>query len=130
MKRGKLVLLSLVTVLVLTGCGKKELTCTMSAEQNGVNMEQTIEVKFDGNTIDDMSIVMDVEIPENLSSQKDTFKTTYEALDFKVEEIDKGLRLTADRDSKYVKENLDLGESKANYDDAKKQFENAGYKCK
>lgn len=130
MRKGKLILLSLMAVLALTGCGKKELSCTMSSTENGVKMEQTLEVKFDGDTLDDVNIVMDMEIPESLSSSMDLLKSTYEALDFKVEETSKGLKLTADGDSKYIKENLNLGETKASYDDTKKRLETAGYTCK
>lgn len=130
MRKSKLVLLSLISVLVLTGCGKKELTCTMSQTQEGIKMDQTLTVKFDGKTIDDMTIVMDMELPESVQDRKDLLKTTYEALDFKVEDSKKGLKLTADSDSKYIKENLNLGKTEASYDDTKKQLETAGYKCK
>lgn len=130
MRKGKLVLLSLLSVLVLTGCGKKELVCTMNTSQSGVNMDSTVTVKFDGDTVEDMNLVMDMEIPESLQSSKDVLKSTYEALDFKVEDSDKGFKLTADAESKYFKDNLKLGESKLKYDDAKKQLEDSGFTCK
>lgn len=129
MKKSKLVLLSLVTLLVLTGCGKKELTCTMSQTENNIKMDSTVVVNFDGKTVEDMNMTMDVEIPETLQSQKETLKNFYEQATFKVEDTDKGLRLTADKDSTFFKD-LKLGESKANYDDTKDALEAQGFTCK
>lgn len=129
MRRGKLVLLSLVTLLVLTGCGKKELTCTMSQTQNDVKMDSTVVVKFDGKTVEDMNMTMDVEVPESLQSQKELLKSSFEAQTFKVEETDKGFKLTADSESKFFKD-LKLGESKASYDDTKDALEAQGFTCK
>lgn len=129
MKKSKLVLLSLITVLVLTGCGKKELTCTMSQTENNIKMDSTVVVNFDGKTVEDMNMTMDVEIPETLQSQKETLKNFYEQATFKVEDTDKGLRLTADKDSTFFKD-LKLGESKANYDDTKDALEAQGFTCK
>lgn len=129
MKRGKLVLLSLITVLVLTGCGKKELTCTMSTEESGAKIDSTVVVKFGGKTVEDMNMTMDVEIPESLQAQKEVLRAFYEKADFKVEDSETGLKLTADADSKYF-EQLKLGESKASYDDTKEQLEKSGFTCK
>ncbi|MCI8330795.1 MAG: hypothetical protein HFE04_01700 [Bacilli bacterium] len=129
MKSGKLVLLSLVTILVLTGCGKKELTCTMSQTQNGVKMDSEVVIKFDGKTVEDMNMTMDVEIPESLQEQKELLKSSFEAQTFKVEESEKGLKLTADAESKFFKD-LKLGESKASYDDTKEALEGQGFTCK
>lgn len=130
MKRGKLVLLSLISVLVLTGCGSnKELNCSMTDTSSGMQIDANVVVKFDGKTVEDMNITMDVNIPEEYKSQTATMKSLYEAAEFKVEETDKGLRLSAGSDSKYFKD-LNLGDTKASYDDTKKQFEAAGYTCK
>lgn len=129
MKSGKLVLLSLVTILVLTGCGKKELTCTMSQTQNGVKMDSEVVIEFDGKTVEDMNMTMDVEIPESLQEQKELLKSSFEAQTFKVEESEKGFKLTADAESKFFKD-LKLGESKASYDDTKEALEVQGFTCK
>lgn len=129
MKSGKLVLLSLVTILVLTGCGKKELTCTMSQTQNGVKMDSEVVIEFDGKTVEDMNMTMDVEIPESLQEQKELLKSSFEAQTFKVEESEKGFKLTADAESKFFKD-LKLGESKASYDDTKEALEAQGFTCK
>jgi uncharacterized lipoprotein YehR (DUF1307 family) len=131
MKKSKIVLLSLVSVLVLSGCGKKELTCTMDSSTAGMTTKTTVDIKLDGSTLDSMNVALDVTIPDEYKDQKDQIIENLKASDesFKVSETKNGVKLTAGSDSKYF-ENFDLKDKKVDYDEVKEVFEKAGFECK
>lgn len=130
MKKGILVLSSLVALVGLTGCGKK-LTCTMDNSSLGLEAKSTVEVKFKGDSVDSMKVSMDITIPEEYMDEKDDlinqFKDSYD--DVKVTEIKNGIRIEADENSSFF-QGLDVKDKTVSYDDVKKAFEGQGYTCK
>lgn len=132
MKKGILVISSLVALVGLTGCGKK-LTCTMENSQLGLEMKQKVEVKFKGDTVDTMKIAMDIVVPDKYKDQKqeliDSFKEEDENM--KVTETKDGIRIEADSSSdSSLFDEFDVEGKEASYDDVKKAFEAQGYTCK
>lgn len=134
MKRGKLALLLVVALFMVSGCGKeKELVCNTSLTQSGITIEQDVKVKMKGNKVEDVKFDMLVKYPEGYTDeQKNTLYETYKAqestLDMTAEKADNGVKLTAGKDSKYL-EDVDF-DSKIKYDDLKKEYEKKGYTCK
>lgn len=136
MKKGKLALLLVVALFMVSGCGKEQtLSCTTEESTSGITMKSSIDVKFKGKKVDDMKVTIDVEYPEGTTAEQNelfssTLKTQFESQGLKSEDLENGLRLTADKDSKFFEENdIDLDE-KADYDEAKETFESMGYTCK
>lgn len=132
MKYGKL-LLSFVAVGILTGCGSsgKTLKCTLDNQVSGMDSKTTVEAKFKSDKLDSMTVDVDITVPDEYKDQK---KTLMDALSqtgegIKVTETKEGIKITADSNSEYYK-NLNLGDDKAKYSDAKKALESQGYKCK
>ena len=131
MKKVKLLLLSLVLVTVLTGCGSnKELSCSMTDTTSGLEVKSSVNIKLKNSKVDDMSVVVDAKIPEELAEQKQTIIDTLKGTDnsFEVSETEDGVRLTAGKDSKYFS-NFNLEKEKVSYDELKETFEAAGFKC-
>lgn len=130
MKKGVLVLSSLVALVGLTGCGKK-LTCTMENSQSGLEMKQNVEIKFKDDSVDTMKVTMDITIPDEYKDEKqeliDMFKEEDENI--KVTETNDGIRVEADENSDLFAD-MDIKDKEVSYDDAKKAFENQGYTCK
>lgn len=130
MKKGILVLSSLVALVGLTGCGKK-LTCTMDNSQSGLEASSKVEVKFKGDNVDSMKVSMDITVPEEYKDEKqgliDMFKESYE--DVKVTETKNGIRIEADENNSAFA-GLDIKDKTVSYDDVKKAFEGQGYTCK
>lgn len=131
MKKGILVISSLVALIGLTGCGGKKLTCTMENNSLGLEMSQKVEITFKKDKIDDMKIVMDVKVPDEYKDQKQDLIDELKDLDegMKVTETKDGIRaeMTADDDD-FKEFNID-GES-VSYDEVKKAFEAKNYTCK
>lgn len=130
MKKGILVISSLVALVGLTGCGKK-LTCTMENNSLGLEMKQKVEVKFKGDTVDTMKVSMDITVPDEYKDRKqeliDMFKEEDDSI--KVTETKNGIRIEADNDSDIFAE-MDINGKEASYDDVKKAFEAQKYTCK
>lgn len=130
MKKGKLLVLSLILVTVLTGCGSnKELSCTMTDSSSGLEVKSSVNVKLKNSKVDDMNVIVDAKIPEELKEQKQVIIDTLKGTDnsFEVSETEDGVRLTAGKDSKYFS-NVDLNE-KVSYKELKDTFEAEGFKC-
>ena len=134
MKRGKLTLLLIVTMFMVSGCGaEKELVCTTTMSESGITIEQEVNVKMKGKKVDDINLDMIVLYPEGYTDDQkktlfETYKNQEDVLDMKAEDSEKGVKLTAGKDSKYFKDvNFD---SKVTYDDLKSEYEKKGYTCK
>lgn len=131
MKKGILVLSSLVALIGITGCGGKKLTCTMENNSLGLEMTQKVEVTFKKDKIDDMKVIMDVKVPDEYKDQKqeliDELKDLEEGM--KVTETKDGIRaeMTAGEDD--FKE-LNIDSETVSYEDVKKAFEAQKYTCK
>lgn len=133
MKKIKFVILPLVALLVLSGCGsKKTLTCTNEMTMSGMETKVTAEIEFNKDKIEAMKVVMDMDLPEEYKDQKQTLIDTFEqsGTGMKAEETKNGIRITADQDSKYVADTFGIKGTEANYDDVKDAFESQNYTCK
>lgn len=134
MKRGKMALLLVVALFMVSGCGKEQtLNCTMDIDSMGVTMKYGIDIDFKGSSVDDMNVSVEVEYPEGITEEQktlmtSTIKTQLESQGLEGKETENGMKLTAGKDSPYFS-GLDYS-GKLEYDDAKKYFEAAGYTCK
>ena len=129
MKKGKMLIASLLVLFTMTGCGSKTLTCTSEYKESGVEMGYSISAKFKSDKLNSMKVSVDVTLPENLMSQKqtmiDTMKDTKEIENAKITETKDGFKVEGIANAK------ELGtDNNASYDDVKKTLEAAGYKCK
>lgn len=129
MKKGKLVIASLLVLLTMTGCGGKKMTCTIEEKSLGMEMKGTVNISFKGDKFSSAKAKMDITLPDSLKDQKDTmlnsFKNSNEMKDVKVKETKNGFRLTGQLSAE------DLGiDDDVSYADAKKELEAGGYKCK
>ena len=67
----KLVLAGVLSLLVLTGCGKKEtVVCTMDKEMNGIKVNSTINTLIEGSKFKNMNAEYEIIIPESALSRK------------------------------------------------------------
>lgn len=131
MKKSKMAILSILAVVLLTGCGGKDsITCTMSSTQSGMTTKQKIEVKLENDKVDTMKVTMDIAIPDEYKDQKqtmiDTFKQMGTGMD--VKETEEGIRVTADESSSFF-DSYNIKEGKVSYDEIKEAFESQNYEC-
>ena len=131
MKKGKLVVLALVTLVTLTGCGGKKLACTMSEKTLGIQNNMSVEVTFKDNKVDKMKAIVDMVLPDEYKEQKqtliDNIKDSNENME--VIETKDGIRTTISGGSDMIGE-LNLDDDITTYEDFKKHFEAQGYTCK
>lgn len=134
-------LICLVAILILTGCGKSgnQVTCTMSQDQSGMSMKQTVKMSFKDSNVDSASISMDVKLDDAyksyksilISSVKSEFSSLEEQYNVKinVKETSNGfnVNLTLNKDAMVSMFGSDLSGTK---DQAVKYFESEGYTCK
>lgn len=137
----KKVLLGLCCTLVLTGCGGKTLTCTMSEKENGMEMKQKVALTFkdDKNVKGKMevSIKVDEESKEYLDLMKGMLDAAFEEYEEAGLKVDSKLKDTSleisveydvDKLTDELKEDLDYSDT--TYEETKKDFEEEGYTCK
>lgn len=133
MKKLKMVILPLVAVLMLSGCGggNESVTCTMSTTTSGMNTDQKVEIKLKDNKVDTMKVTIDIEVPDEYKDQKQAMMDAMKELGsgMEVEETDKGIKVTADQDSSYF-DAYNIKDGKVKIDDIKEAFEAQNYKCK
>ncbi len=128
MKKGILILLAVVAVFGMTGCGEKKLTCKIDNSQLGLEANSTVEIKFKKDTVDSMKVSMDIVVPDEYQDEKkdlmDMFKESYENI--KVTETNSGIRIESDGNSS----DFVVSGVTGSYGDVKKDFEDLGYTCK
>lgn len=146
MKKGLIILSSIIVLGLATGCGskKKVLECTKTEDQSGVKLKSTITANFKGNNVEDMVVNMDAILGDSYKNYKSTYVKAFESsfssykdlkgVNVKISETDDGvnIKLTADLDKMDddAKDALDIVNTKANYDQSKKDLEDDGYTCK
>lgn len=124
-----------VIVILATGCSKeKVLKCTMEQSQSGATTISHMNVNFKGNEATKIDMDIEIKYDEKYKSYADTFKSTLESQQSKLEDTgytvkitsgDNSVKLTANGTSK----TLDESEYKVNYKATKEKFEDAGYTC-
>lgn len=150
MKKIKYLVITLLALLVVTGCGSsKKLTCTKEESSSGIDMKQTITVNFNKDKVSKVKLSLNSKATdENVKSNWNLFS---EALGSQFSSSSKeGIKITTKDDSKnytYLieleidvnkakKEDLedydmeDILDSNESYSDLKKEFEDQGYSCK
>ena len=144
MKKSLFLVVSVVMIGLLTGCGKeKVLECDLKETQNGMQMSQNLKATFKGNEVKDITMKMDVVLEEKYKSYSDMFVSSIDSqftkyknkkgLTYKTEKSDDGVvvNIYADLDkmSKEDKEELDLVDTTGSYDKTKEELEKEGYTC-
>ena len=147
MKRFKTLLIVVIGVFCLTGCGGKKLTCSQSATEEGMKTNVEVTLKFSGDEVSNIKMVMDYqaeseELKGSWSMYTGVLDGMFKEMDgkdgvkYSSKADDKNFKysLTLDIDpskvAKEVSESLDLEDLKGTYDTVKKEAEAAGFTCK
>lgn len=149
MKKG---LLIGILLLLCTGCsigGGKDLSCTYTESNEGLNVKSTIDMHFESNVVNNVKFTMNIS-PES-EDMKDNWSYVEAAYNDKYASIEKdGLKVSNNADSKNkiytitieanpqkaTKEDLekygmgDLAGATDTYEIAKNGLEDEGYSCK
>ena len=141
-----LLVITVVGLVLVTGCSREQtLTCTKDISSSGIDMLQTVNVKFVNNKVDTMNTTVVVKLPDSYKSYADTFvsrfKQQYESQYGSYEHVkidtvkksDSEIDVNIDFDYKNMtdqeKKALDLTGSEK-YSVNKKTLEGQGYTCK
>lgn len=137
----KLVLAGMLSLLVLTGCGKKEtIVCTQSQEQSGITLDSTVNVYLENSRFKGLDMVIDIAVPESMLSRKDvlvtalenqyqSFETKY-GVTPKTTETDNGAKVTMEMTAEQAKEFSGSNNDKATRKDVIETFGKQGFECK
>ena len=150
MKKIKLLGTISIFCFLLSGCGNGQvLSCSMTQEQSGATMKQTVDITFKKEQVSNVKMAIDTKVTDDVSdsdwnSLVDMLDEQYPAADkngFKLtrnnDEKKRSYKITIDVDVNKVKED-DLAEydleglagAQGTYDDIKEQMENSGLTCK
>ena len=136
----KVLLAGILSLVVLTGCGKKEtITCTQSQSTMGVKLEAVVKVELEGNKFKGIDMVIDAILPEKYMDQKDTFVKSFEkqyaSFESKygvkpvVSESEQGVKVTANMSAEQAKKFSGSNNDKATRKDVIDTFGKQGYTC-
>ncbi len=140
-----------VSVLFITGCGNSEktLTCTMSEEDDGLSMEQTVDLSFSDDKVTNVKMSIDTKITD--STYQENWDMFVSMMESQYEESSaNGIKVTTENDSDNytytitVDANLEeaseddlsnygldaFTEEGITYEETKQEAEDAGYTCK
>ena len=131
-----------VMLLSLTGCGKT-LKCSITKEQSGMEMTQTMNVKFKNDKASSVTANIDMKVDKEYQEYMDTFADTLkdEFKDFeengmsldiatKDDTIKVVIDANFDKMSDEQKNEIGFNRSDNSYDAIKKSLEDSGYSCK
>ena len=130
-----------LSLLVLTGCGKKEnVVCTMNAKMNGVTVDTTANIYLNGSKFAGMNVEYDIILPESLQNNKQTaismLEKTYKSYGEKVgatmetTETEKGAKVTLNMTADQAKKYIGSKNAKVTKKELVKEFEKQGFECK
>lgn len=137
----KVILAGMLSLLVLTGCGKKEtVVCTNDQKVSGIDLNSTVNVYLENNKFKGLDMVIDIVVPESLLSAKDTlvsalekqyqsFETQY-GVTPKTTETDNGAKVTMEMTAEQAKEFSGSKNDKATRKDVIEIFGKQGFECK
>ena len=136
----KILLAGILSLVVLTGCGKKEtITCTQTQSMMGVKLEAVVKVDLEGNKFKGIDMVIDAILPEKYLDQKDTFVKSFEKqyANFEskygvkpvVSESEQGVKVTANMSAEQAKKFSGSNNDKATRKDVIDTFGKQGYTC-
>lgn len=144
--KGLKILIVLIGLFCLTGCGNKNLTCTLVDDSNGVKTTQTVKMSYKDDAL--TKTKMSIEVIAIDDEVKDTWNLIMgESV---IDDINEdGLKITTENDNKkyrfnttvdidYTKASAELLEeygfepydSKITYDEMKRLATEDGYTCK
>lgn len=136
----KFLLAGVLSLVVLTGCGKKEVvTCKNTQTTMGVNLEAVIKVELENNKFVKMNLTMDAILPESYLSQKQTFVKSFEKSYASYEEkygvkpviteSDTGVNVSVEMTGEQAKKYSGSNDDKATRQDVIDLFSKQGYTC-
>lgn len=142
MKKTLMILVAVVTMFCLTGCGTETLTCTMSQSQTGMTMVQKVDATFVNNEVTKMNMKIDITLDDDYASYADTMKSTLEE-QYKVFSDNGGkvdvsgegniINIGIDLDVKNMTDkqikNLNMGDVYGTKSATAKELESEGYTC-
>ena len=149
MKKIKLLGTISIFCFLLSGCGNGQvLSCSMTQEQSGATMKQTVDITFKKEEVSNVKMAIDTKVTDDVSDSD--WNSLVDMLDEQYPAADKdGFKLTRDNDEKKRSYNItidvdvdkakedDLAEygleglagAQGTYDDIKEQMENSGLTC-
>ncbi len=131
MKYAKIILLA-TSLLFITGCGSKTLSCEVADDTLGQEMK--VDIKFDGDNADEFITALTFETTETLTEDDKEEMCTVMADEFDCEVTQDGDKATIKYTIKFSdlsEEDLeDLNFEQTTYDYLKEEFENQGFTCK
>ena len=150
MRRVKLFGILAISVLFITGCGnQKTLTCSMSEEDDGLSMNQELNVVYEEDKIANVRMSIDAKITDDQYQEYwDMFVSMMESqyeeknadgikVSTKSNDDNYTFNITLDVDlEKASADDLatydleDLADETATYEELKEQLEESGYTCK
>ena len=119
-------------VVLLTGCGNREsLVCISTTESDEATSYATLDIDIKDNKIYDMEFTVDMEFPEEYTSQLRTIASNIQASKpyMEVYIVDNKIRMitTGDRDDSFLGIKID---QEITYGELKEVLELQGYTCK
>ncbi len=130
-----------LSLLFLTGCGKKEtVVCTMTNKMNGITVDTTANISLNGSRFAGMNVEYDIILPESIQSNKQatisllekTYKSYGEKIGATIEtvETDKGAKVTLNMTAEQAKKFSGSKNDKASKKDAIEIYGKQGFECK
>ena len=136
-----------VFAVVLTGCGKKSLTCEGDMTQSGITAGVKVTGDFDGSKLVKQTIEMEFDLTSflqyaDIDTFYESFKTEYgmfdeyDGISTKVEKGENSILVTVEMDLKNVDEkaykelNLGSGNVEISLKQFQSEFEDMGLTCK
>jgi len=137
----KIILPAIISLVLLTGCGKEEkIVCTNNQSSYGVEMNTTLNVQLKNNNFVSMDMTIEAILPENYLSQKqifiENFEQQYEGFEEtygvqpKVSETDTGAKIDLEMTAEQAKDFYGNGSTKATRKEVIEEFEKQGFTCK
>lgn len=124
--------LSLVAVLGVTGCGEQTLTCSKTESEGDFEIKSKAEISYDSDdSIKEVKVVMDVNVPEEYASKKSDLIEVYKQLygeGTTVVETTDGVRVTVTGDESLMND-IKGDDADSSYDALKKELTDSGYSC-
>ena len=125
-------MLLLFCIVLSTGCGNREsLVCTSTMESDEATSYATLDIDIKDNKIYDMEFTVDMEFPEEYTSQLRTIASNIQASKpyMEVYIVDNKIRMitTGDRDDSFLGIKID---QEITYGELKEVLELQGYTCK
>ena len=137
----KLVLVGMLSLLVLTGCGKKEtVVCTQSQKVSGASLDSTVNVYLENSRFKGLDMEINIVVPESMKNYKATlvkalekqyknFETQYGVTPVTTE-TDDGAKVTMEMTAEQAKKFSGSKNDKATRKDVIDTFGKQGFECK